>query len=293
MNINSKCLECTLRKVIGLYDIYGEGSEKERFLFLKKLYEQSANTEESHTAPEFCKALMDILTKETGVKDFYKQEKEFSNNVMNSCYEELRKQVKKERDPLKKAMQYSISGNFIDFGAMDVVDEEILFETLEKASQIHIEESLFDKLKEELQKATELAYLLDNAGEIYCDKLFLEELKEQFPKLSISIITRGNPTLNDALREDAIFAELDRFGKIFDTGVNIPGNALSRISPEARTIIEESDVILSKGQGNFEALSGCKKNIYYLFLCKCDLFKDKFSMERFDGVFTHESRLKI
>ena len=60
-------------------------------------------------------------------------------------------------------------------------------------------------------------------------------------------------------------------------------------TPEAQNLIDNADFIISKGQGNFEGLSGCGLNIYYLFLCKCEAFMKRFNVPQFTGIMTKET----
>ena len=85
----------------------------------------------------------------------------------------------------------------------------------------------------------------------------------------------------------------DAQGQVIGNGDNVAGTIFSRISPELRQKIEEADLLLAKGQGNFESMYGCGKNVYYLFLCKCDWFIKKFQAERLQGMFVNEKRVKF
>jgi len=97
--------------------------------------------------------------------------------------------------------------------------------------------------------------------------------------------------INDATMEDAVLVGLTREIEVMGNGDDAAGTILRRISKEARKNIEEADMILAKGQGNFESLFGCGLNIYYLFLCKCDWFMRRFQVERYHGMFVNEKRI--
>lgn len=97
--------------------------------------------------------------------------------------------------------------------------------------------------------------------------------------------------INDATMKDAVLVGLTREIEVMGNGDDAAGTILGRISKEARKNIEEADMILAKGQGNFESLLGCGLNIYYLFLCKCDWFMRRFQVERYHGMFVNEKRI--
>ena len=125
------------------------------------------------------------------------------------------------------------------------------------------------------------------------DRLFIEEIKRQNPRLDVTVITRGAPVLNDCTKEDACSVGLDLAAHIVSNGTAVAGTCLDRIAPAAREAIDNADVIISKGQGNFETLIGCKKNVYYLFLCKCEKFSDRFGVKNMSAMLVNDKRLEL
>ena len=131
-------------------------------------------------------------------------------------------------------------------------------------------------------------WLTDNCGEIVLDKIAMKILHELHPGVKVTAIVRGEPVVNDADLEVAHYVGLDRIVHVTGNGSGIAGTDLADISGEAEQLIRDADLIVSKGQGNFETIHGCGLNIYYLFLCKCDWFVQKFHAERFQGMFINE-----
>ena len=86
---------------------------------------------------------------------------------------------------------------------------------------------------------------------------------------------------------------LTKIADVIGNGSGVGGTWLPDISEEARSLLEQADVIISKGQGNFETLHECGLNIYYLFLCKCDLFVRLFDADLFQGMFVNEKRVLL
>ena len=113
-----------------------------------------------------------------------------------------------------------------------------------------------------------------------------------YPQLDIAVIVRGQDVLNDATMEDAKEVGLTEIVKVIGNGSAIAGNSLGYISAEAEELIRTADVVISKGQGNFESLNGCGLNIYYLFLCKCDWFVRRFKMKRLAGILINDRNLE-
>ena len=113
------------------------------------------------------------------------------------------------------------------------------------------------------------------------DKLIIEVIQRLNPRAEITAIVRGEEAMNDATIEDAEQVGLTEVVKVIGNGSDILGTCLKYISEEARMVIEEADVVLAKGQGNFETLLGYDKNIYYIFLCKCEMIAEMFGVEKF------------
>ncbi len=199
-----------------------------------------------------------------GNDDPFKDYKELSNRLGEKVVEDL----KKEKPDIKTALKLAIIGNVIDF-AVGYSPEKI-----EEDVRAMINEELYvdhsDELFEALKSANTLLYITDNCGEIYFDRLFMEEIKDTFPHLKIYVAAKEGPIINDATVEDLRKAGFEEFSEIISTGTRIVGVPLDRVSDEFREVFEGADVIISKGQGNFETLSEIKDSrIFYLLKAKC------------------------
>jgi uncharacterized protein with ATP-grasp and redox domains len=117
------------------------------------------------------------------------------------------------------------------------------------------------------ERATEILFLADNAGELVFDRLLLELL----PREKITVVVKGGPAINDALRADATVAGLDGWVAVTDTGCDGAGIEIEACSPEFRRRFARADLIIAKGQANFESLDGCGQNIFSLFKVKCSV----------------------
>ena len=138
-------------------------------------------------------------------------------------------------------------------------------ELLNDADRFVIDEKQYDELTDDLRKAKKMVYLTDNCGEIVMDKLLIREIQKKYPDLQVTVLVRGAEVINDATMEDAVQVGLTEVAKVISNGSDIAGTWLEEISEEAKEALEEADVILSKGQGNFETLRKCGMNIYYIF----------------------------
>lgn len=290
MKADIECHGCCVRKAEGLLEQYQVPDDKKsQVMESVKRAVEDAKAEES--APVLMARVMRILESEVGITDAYDIPKQRYNELLLSKESEICREIMQENDPFFAALQYAITGNYIDFGAMSDVNEEKLDELLADRCGVTLDARETDLLRGELACAKKLVYITDNAGEIVLDKILIRVLRELCPELDITVLVRGFPTLNDATAKDAEFVGLDQLARILPNGTDIPGTPLEDISQEALKAIDEADLCIAKGQGNFETLRGCGRNIYYLFLCKCQLFVEKFQVERFTPVLSNETRI--
>ena len=144
----------------------------------------------------------------------------------------------------------------------------------------------------QMMTSEKLLYITDNAGEIVADRLVIEKLLERRPELDVCVCVRGGAVINDALYEDAEAAGIPELARVIDNGSSISGTQIQFVGEDLRRELETADVILSKGQGNFETMHGCGLNVYYVFLCKCEWFVKLFHLPMLTGMFLNENRVQ-
>ena len=213
--------------------------------------------------PLIARAIYQRARELTGIEDPYQDEKAHSTQLALSLLPELRRLVQASDDPLQAAIQISIAGNIIDFGPGRTFDLEA---QLEHALATPIDTHVLEKMRRDLISAKRVLYLGDNAGEAVLDRLLVEQIAAP-----VTFAVRGSPVINDVTEAEAIAAGLDQIAEILSTGSDIPGILLEECSPKFQQTFAASDLIISKGQGNYESLSGMAGPIYYLLVVKCDL----------------------
>lgn len=259
---------------------------------MKELCGLIANAPKDATSPVIVADIRVLIQKYFDIAGSYEDEKKHFNKLMLDSEDVLSQMIESADEPLKEALRLARTGNYIDFGAMNEVSDKKLAELFAETENDVVDEKEWAALKEDLQNAKTLTYLTDNCGEIVLDKLFIRKIKEVYPQLDITVIVRGGNVLNDATLKDAQDIGLAEEVRVIGNGSSIAGNSLGYISMEAETLIRNADVVISKGQGNFESLNGCGLNIYYLFLCKCDWFVRKFQMKRLTGILVNDRNLE-
>lgn len=290
MRLNTFCLCCQINKQASMIDSFPD--EKKKLAYMQNVLTRLTNLQDDDNSPSLYTEFQKHFTKIWGIapKDYTELKKEF-NQLMMDLEEELMLSIRESADPLERALIYSRIGNYIDFAALSHVKKEELLSLIEEGRQESLDKEEYRHFCEELSSASSLVYLTDNCGEIVLDKLVIRILKERFPKLDIQVIVRGFPAANDATIEDAKMCGLTEFVPVIGNGNDVGGTWLPHISKESLSLIKNADVIISKGQGNFETLHGCALNIYYLFLCKCEWFMRMFQAEKFQGMFVNEKRI--
>ena len=294
MKLSAMCIRCLMdRQEERVREC---GDEEKKAVYLKEAAGIIASSGEGDSAPYLVFQMNQAYERLFGKLMDYKKEKKEFNSLMLDLESELEEKIrsgKNREEILKNAINYARSGNYIDFGALNHVDKNELMGLLEKAGEEDVDGHTFAMLSEDLDKAEELVYLLDNCGEIVADKLLVKVLKEQYPNMNITVMVRGMEVLNDAVMEDAEEVGLTKLVKVIGNGNGVAGTQADLLSREAREAIEKADIIISKGQGNFETIYGGGWNIYYLFLCKCAWFSERFGMERLKGVFINEKDVRV
>ncbi len=265
MQTSLDCVPCFLRQALqAARFVSDDPALHERVI--RGVLKEVARMDLTQPPPAMAQRIHQELRRLTGSADPYRSTKLAHNQMALRLLPALRERVHRAEDPLTLAVRYSIMGNVIDLGAgQDLSEAE-----LARAADEVLEEPFsgeVEKLREALDRARDILYLADNAGEIVFDRLLLEQL----PTQRITLVVRGSPVLNDATREDALTAGLDTLVPIIDNGSDAPGTLLEDCTPAFRERFDRADLILSKGQGNYETLSDSGRPIFFLLKVKCPL----------------------
>ncbi len=256
--------------------------------YMQKIMKVFAEAPAKYGSPVIVRTIHKIQEEMLGIKQEYAEIKKRYNAVMMQYEDKVLDHMAKSEDPIKTGIQYAMIGNYIDFGAIINVTEEHLTELLNTPEKFVVDEKQYTELTADLEKAKKLVYLTDNCGEIVMDKLLINQIKHKYPHLEIIVVVRGTEVINDATIEDAMQVGMCDIAKVIPNGSDIAVTWLEEISEEAKAVLDQADVIISKGQGNFETLRKCGRNIYYIFLCKCDLFANMFQVPKLTGMLLNE-----
>lgn len=223
--------------------------------------------------PEMARIIYRIVCSFTGVEDPYLQIKDQSNRRVLKVYGQLLQKLN-GKDRLLSAVKLAIAGNIIDFGpknSINIVKE--LDKILQTESLIIQNENpvffRYDRFKSALEQSKNILYLADNAGEVVFDKILIEVIHQEYPGKKIRYAVKEKPAINDALIKDALDCGISGIAEVISSGSDAPGTLLSFCSESFQKLFKNADMVISKGQGNFETLSAAGRPVFFLLLAKC------------------------
>lgn len=224
------------------------------------------------TIPAATGAKVHQIVKEiTGIQDPYKEIKQQHIKETKAIYPELEQIVANADDKLLTAIKIAIAGNIIDLG----VNKE--FDIVSDVKAI-LEQNfgIFDypAFKKQLDKSKNVLYIGDNVGESVFDKILIKELNRP-----VKYAVRAIPIINDVTREDAVASGIDEVAEIVDSGCKSPGVILDQSTPEFLELFNTADLVISKGQGNLEGLSGCNRQVFFLLKAKCRIIAEHLGVD--------------
>lgn len=214
-----------------------------------------------NTPPETGMLIYQKISQITGNRDPYKKIKRTNIEKALSLYPELKEKVSNSDDRLLVAIRFAIAGNVIDLG----VNKE--FDIVTEIEKILTQDfAVFDyaKFKTALNNAENILYIGDNAGEAVFDKILIEELNKP-----VTYVVREIPVINDVTEEEAHFIGIDKVAKIVSSGTTAPGTILDLCDEKFIDMFNNADLIISKGQGNYEGLSSVDRSLFFLLKAKC------------------------
>ena len=279
MRISESCAEC-------LYERQKNKTDNAEYLAeIKQLID---NRREEDTSPYMVYLFNKVHVRYFGTGSVYSDIKKRYNDLVLGMEDKIMEEIENAEDPLARSLMMARIGNYIDFGAMDNVDEEEFLGLISNAEMRDDDKKTYESFLSACSKAKTFLLICDNCGEIVLDKLMIEQLKKRFPLLTVRAMVRGGQVLNDATMEDAVYSGLDKVAELVSNGEPVAGTIYDMLPKDAKAALDTADVILAKGQGNYESMSGQGRHIFYEFLCKCDLFINRFNVPKLTGMFVED-----
>ncbi len=266
MKVHLDCFPCFLKQAL-IALRYGTKDKDIQEKILKAILDD-IKVADTKREPAFTTTFIHRRVRAMLGYDPFKDIKSEYNKLALSLYPSLKKIVYESKDPLFTATRIAIAGNIIDFGIFTSVDIEA---SIERALNSPLAVDDLPSLKMAIRDNMDILYLLDNAGEVVFDRVLIEVLKSWGSH--VTVVVKGHPVINDCTIDDATETGITSLCDVIDNGSDCVGTILEMTSSYFRRRFEMANLIISKGQGNFETLRemGRNKNIFYLFQTKCEV----------------------
>jgi damage-control phosphatase, subfamily I len=265
MNTLLDCIPCFARQALEAV-VLATDDPLQRESLLRELLYDIAETNWQGTPPAMGQRIHRRIRDELHCPDPYRDIKTRMNRMAARLVPQMRERIAAHPDPREAAVRVAIGGNLLDVGAKTRIAAADLPAHLDTIWTPPLRGDL-EGLFRAAERAHSILYLADNAGEIFFDRLLIEQL----PAEKITVFVRGFPVLNDATADDAEEAGLPQIVPVLGNGSDAPGTILEDCSEAFRVWVDRADLIIAKGQGNYETLSEVDKPIYFLFTVKCPL----------------------
>jgi len=238
--------------------------EKIHAQVLRGVLDAAAMMNFDQSPPMMGRTIHRIVKELSGNNDPYKQAKDRFNRYALELYPRCKKIIEQSSTPLETAVRLAIAGNVIDLGVNSEINQSGINDAIEHA----LSGQLFGNMKSlynAVRSVENILYIGDNTGEIVFDRLLIEQL----PTDKITFAVRGYPIINDATMDDARSTGMTELVNVIDNGSDVPGTSLEECSDVFRHYFHNADLVISKGQGNYETLSDVDKDIFFILKAKC------------------------
>lgn len=265
MRTYPECMVCFLRQGLDTIKLFTNDKTLHEKV-IKEILKECLRFDTQLPPPVMGGKVQKIIKNILRVDDPFRDIKIRSNKFVKGLLPKIKDHLE-TKDRLKTAIKLSIAGNVIDYGIRVDITEEQIIDSIINTLTMQIDNKLIENLKEAAEEARSILFIADNAGEIILDRFLIEELSCQKTVLAV----KASPMINDATIEDAKEAGLTELVKVITTGCDLPGIIPSACSEEFLSEFNRADLIIAKGQGNFETLNDLPRPIWFLLKAKCSV----------------------
>lgn len=266
MKATLDCLECAMRQALRASRIASNDPDVHRRV-MDDVARTIPNADLNLSPAEVSLAAYESTTRHSGVADPYYAMKRKQNAFALAMEPELRAMLRESAEPLVTALHLAAAGNVIDMGIFDEHQIDV-HAAVEQALHEQFAVDHTPDFLDSLGRCGDLLYLLDNAGEIVLDKLLIEELQKH---TKVTAVVKGGPVLNDVVMEDAEEVGLTAVCDVIDNGGAFIGSPLGLVPPEFLQRMQDADVIVGKGQGNYETVDSFDGDVFLILKAKCEI----------------------
>ena len=284
MKTSLDCMECNIKQLIKVSKFVG-ASKEQQVVASKKLFKMLSEVNFDTSNPEIMGETWKIIVDVYKNNNPYKEIKSFYNNLLLEMYDDVRDVIKESGNLFITALKIAVIGNIIDFGARHTFSKEEVIRRIEHYQEMSFRKDDSKKLKQSILNANTILYIGDNCGEIVLDKLFIETIHLLNKDVKVYFGVRGGPILNDVTIEDFNQVKMGEVATCISSENAVPGTILKDSSKVFNDLFNSADIVIAKGQGNYESLSDNKRNdLYMLLMSKCDYVSNIIGVDTLDFV---------
>ncbi len=284
MKVSLDCMECNIKQLIKISN-FVNASEAQQITASKKLFKMLSEVDFDKSNPEIMGESWKIIVDIYGNDNPYKEIKSFYNNLLLEVYDDIRSIIKESDNPFLTALKIAVIGNIIDFGARHTFSKEEVIKRIKNHQEMSFKKDDSKKFEQSILNAKTILYIGDNCGEIVLDKLFIETLCFLNKEVKVYFGVRGGAILNDVTVEDFNEVKMGEVATCVSSENAVPGTILKDSSKVFNDLFYNADVVIAKGQGNFESLSEVKRNgLYLLLMSKCNYVSSIIGVDTLDFV---------
>lgn len=268
MVFDPQCISCIVNQACTVSKLLAQGNKELQLRIVKKVCRAVDNIGMNDTAPMFSATIQSIVEQHLGVTNPYENIKKQNRTTVERLLPHIRALMDGSGDKLEVAVRAAIIGNSIDLGANPGFD---IAREVNQMTSINIDLSMLTRFKDDLKHAELILYIGDNYEEALFDKLLLAELSPR----KVIFAVRSRPVLNDITLEDAKGLALDAICTVIESGSTIAGTDLKKCTKEFLEMYKKADMVIAKGQGNYETLIDESRPIYFMFKIKCEVIAER------------------
>ena len=277
LSFEPDCIPCIVKQAYNTSKLSVKGNKNLHIKILKAIFSEIQTVNQNSSAPYLASVIQSTIKKITGNKNPYAKIKLNNYKKIKQFYPFIEKMIDGSHDRLETAIRVAIIGNIIDLAANPDFDIEYEINRI-ASSDFYLSD--LAKLKNDLEKAKLILYIGDNFEEAFFDKFLIKE----FHSIKTVFAVRSIPILNDITLEDARKLKMHKICKVIESGSKIAGTDVKKCTPEFIEYFQKADIVIAKGQGNYETLINEKRPIYFLFKVKCDVIAKKSGYSKGKGI---------
>lgn len=280
-----ECLPCLMRQAMeAAYHATDDPAIREAIL--RTTARSIAGADLGKSTPVHIGEVHRTVRRLTGDPDPYRAAKDHFNRTILKLYPHFKDLIRQSPNPVETALRLASGGNGIDMIVDAALEKADIGDAVQAFLSIPLPPAVIDDFTSSVRSAKRILYLADNAGEIVLDRLLMEEL----PMEKITFAVKGGPVINDVVIADARSCGITDIVDVIDNGADLPGTVLEECSDSFRDRFLDADLVISKGQGNYESLSEVNHNLFFIFKAKCDVITLHLGYEMGSPVLLHSRK---